>query len=104
MELKELIDYIILNKLQECIFKNGDIYDENDDILLEKYRALPEFETIEHICNTDEMYIIVLFKKLNVYLRLTGDYDSYGESNHYYNDKVSQVFPESKIITVYKSK
>jgi hypothetical protein len=101
---EELIEYITSNKLIYSIFNDGDNEDDNEE-LYNKYNELAlKYDVIDYTCNSDELYMILYFKEIDIYLKLTGEYDSYGEGQHYYNDEVKQVYPEQKTIIVYKSK
>lgn len=63
---------------------------------------LRNFEFVDGVCNSDELYQIVYFKDQNVYIKITGTYDSYGEYDHEYDDEVIEVFPKQKTITYYE--
>lgn len=80
---------------------NVDFELENIDqalIYLERFLNLEDFEIVDYECNSDIMYCVVHFKKDNMYIKLEGEYDSYGQYNHdYFNKKsrINQVFPKT---------
>ena len=51
------------------------------------------------------MYCIVHFKDDNIYVKLKGEYDSYGNYNHdYYNDinYITEVKPKKVEVVIYE--
>ena len=52
--------------------------------------------------NTDEFWVVRYFKDQDIYIQLTGEYDSYGEGEHEYHREVKRVYPVEKIVTVYE--
>lgn len=95
-------------------------YDEDYDIFLESYgdyTPMKEFENkeeaiefidglglgnfvqVDYRCDTSKFYSITHFKDYNIFVKITGWYDSYGGGEHTY-DEITQVFPKtiSKII------
>ena len=105
-KVQSIIKIIQDNKLQKPLF-NGDYeeeqFEEIDDI--DKYLndlGLKNFENIDHVCNSDELYLIIHFKDDDIYLKISGEYDSYGNGDHYFNDSVKQVFPKQVTITKYE--
>jgi hypothetical protein len=60
------------------------------------------YEQVDYVCNTDEMFTIIYFKDSDIYIKLTGEYDSYGQYNHEYDDEIEQVFPKQITKTIYE--
>lgn len=52
--------------------------------------------------NTDEFWVVRYFKDQDIYIQLTGEYDSYGECEHEYHNEVKRVYPVEKIVTFYE--
>ncbi len=99
MTAQELIDIIKENDLQEQILDDG-IWSNNCE---ELSKIIPEeHELLDAVCNSDEMYCVVWFKESNVFLKLTGEYDSYGDGNHDYDEEVTQVFPKEITKIIYE--
>lgn len=92
----EIIKIIKDNDLQEQIFNYEDYSEEITE-------ELGEFEIKESICNSDEMYIIIYFIKPNIYLKLTGEYDSYGGGEHYYYGSIREVKPKEVQKIIYEN-
>ena len=42
------------------------------------------------------MYTIIHFIEDDIYVKLIGTYDSYGNGEHYYHDDIKQVYPKEK--------
>lgn len=99
MTAQELIDIIKDNNLQEDILRASNLYETCDELSKE---IDEEHKLLEGVCNSDEMYAIVWFKQSNVFLKLTGEYDSYGGGDHYYDKEVTQVFPKEITKTIYE--
>lgn len=95
MKAEEIIKIIQDNQLQESLFNESN----SKEYLAEL--GLPSFEQLDYVCNSDEMYCIIHFKDEDIYLKFTGEYDSYGGGDHYYNDEIKQVFPKQVTITQY---
>lgn len=96
MKAEEIIKIIQDNQLQESLFD-----EDADDIGLSEL-GLPNYEQVEFVCNSDEMYCIIYFKDDDIYIKITGTYDSYGDGEHDYDDSVTQVFPKQVTITKYE--
>jgi len=107
---KEICKIIMDEHLQEALANEGDWvdyvqYDKEKFKSPEEYMEslnLVNFEFVEGVCNSDELYQIVYFKDQNVYIKITGTYDSYDGYDHDYDDKVIEVFPKQKQIIVYE--
>lgn len=67
-----------------------------------EFHGFKNYETVQYVCNSDEMYLTLHFKDVDIYVQLYGTYDSYGEYNHDYSSEIKQVFPKQKTITVYE--
>lgn len=113
---KELIEIISDNHFETALFhfesiccylndSNDDEFETNELALtyLEAY-GLKNFKELEYVSNTDMMYCIIYFTDDDVYLKLTGEYDSYGQGDHTYDDAIQQVFPKEVMITQYLTK
>lgn len=108
---QELIDIIKENDLLEYVFHGLDEgwveleYDyeefENDEEYL-KSLGLENFEPIESREDTAEFWSVIHFKNEDIYLRIDGEYDSYGQGDHEY-DSIKQVFPKQVTQTIYES-
>ena len=112
---EELIKIIKENIFQKGLFNLDDIgeylYNEETDDegfdtneLALEYLAkfgLANLKSMEYVSNTDEMYCVIHFTDDNVYLKLTGEYDSYGQYEHDYNGEIYQVFPKEVFVTQY---
>ena len=120
---KEIQDIIIKNELVKFFFeyynydkeaylyifnKEGDFeFEDTDQVLiyLEKFLNLSNFEVVESTCNSDTMYCVVYFKDDNIYVKLKGEYDSYGNYDHdYFNDKnhIIEVKPKKIEVIIYE--
>ena len=76
-------------------------YEENIQNYLDDI-GFPKYEQIKYVCNSDEMYNVIHFIESDIYIRLDGIYDSYGNGKHYYDGGMKQVKPKEKLITVYE--
>lgn len=107
---KDICKIIMDNSLQKAFAREEDWvdyieYNEEEFKSPEEYMEslnLRNFEFVEGVCNSDELYQIVYFKDQNVYIKITGTYDSYGNYDHEYDDEVTEVFPKQKTITYYE--
>ena len=110
----ELIDIIKSNYLEKVFFNLDDISEylvnDDDEYIFEtddecyEYLSklgLENFEQLEYVSNTDEMYCIIHFKNENIYLKLIGKYDSYGQYKHDYECGIKEVFPKQVLETKY---
>ncbi len=111
MKSTELINKIKENNLQIIMFhinNKGEYLEETEfeteEELTAKFEELDfgEIKEVDSVCNSDEMYSVVHFVKHNVYLMLTGEYDSYGSDEHDYDCGIKEVNPKEKTITVYE--
>lgn len=93
---KELIKIIEYNNLQDSIFYYEDYTEEIN-------KFLGEFEIADNVCNSDELYIVIHLLEHDVYLRLTGEYDSYGGGDHYFHDGVKEVKPKTVQKIIYEN-
>ncbi len=80
--------------------------DFNDDekLYLESLGMPTEYKEVDGRCDTSEFWTVVHFPVEDIYIKITGEYDSYGQYDHYYNEKVTQVFPKKVTTTVYTNK
>ena len=106
----ELIKLITDNNLQEIFCEFGMNY--YTFIHFFEYERKVDFETFERLkldnvesvdscCNSDELYTVVYFKDYNIYLKFTGEYDSYGSGEHNYNGEIREVFPKEVTVIQY---
>ena len=93
----ELIKYIIKNDLQSFLFEE---ISNTDDADVNEF--LGKMEQKDYVVNSDEMYCVVYFIDHDIYLRLSGEFDSYGGGEHGYNGEIKEVNPKQKTITVYE--
>ena len=103
MNSNELIKLITDNNLQEvfCEFGMGyntlseffenERYEEEDKEIYENIEnlKLDNVESVDSCCNSDELYNVVYFKDYNIYLKFTGEYDSYGSGDHNYDGAIN---------------
>lgn len=110
MSSNELIKLITDNNLQEIFCEFGMNY--YTFIHFFEYERKVDFETFERLklhraesvdsaYNSDELYNVVYFKDYNIYLKFTGEYDSYGSGNHNYNGSIREVFPKEVTVIQY---
>jgi hypothetical protein len=74
---------------------------ETKEAYLESVGLPTEFKQVDGRCDTSEFWSVIHFPVEDVYIKITGRYDSYGQYEHYYNDQVTQVFPKQVTTTVY---
>lgn len=113
---KQLINIIENLNIQEWVmneWRDINLRDDNDEIIpftdddhifsyLKGKFEFEEFERIEQVCNSDEMYTVIYFKESDIYLKLIGEYDSYGNNDHNYTRGIIEVKPISKTIIAYE--
>lgn len=103
LTFKEISEIIKEYDLYKYLFAEDDYYLEDliikgkeDEENVEK--ALKEigfdYIQVDYVCNTDEMFCVIYFKDSDIYIKLTGEYDSYGQYDHEYHRKITQVFPK----------
>jgi hypothetical protein len=75
----------------------------NDDYkeYLKSLKLPTEFEEIDGRCDTSEFWSVIHFPEENIYIKISGWYDSYGESEHTY-DEIKQVFPKEIKTIIYE--
>lgn len=110
---EEIIKIIQDKELQQAFF---DCFDDEDYILetvdeegefetldayLESVGLPTEFKEVDGRCDTSEFWAVIHFPVEDVYIKITGRYDSYGQCEHEYHQKVTQVFPKQVTKTVY---
>lgn len=96
---QQLIEFITTQHLNENLF---DTYNKKY-LSHEQLKFLGNYEIVDTICNSDEMYVVIHFKDHKCFLHLSGEYDSYGGGDHSYYGPITQVVPKKKTITVYES-
>jgi hypothetical protein len=107
---QELIDIINKNDLLKPLFED-DFYDveleDEEGNSIEnvkeyiKTSVLGELEYKDSRHDTSEFWQVIYFKDHDIYLRIDGVYDSYGQYEHKYNS-VKEVKPVEKTITVFE--
>lgn len=115
MSYEEICQIIKDRNLYKYLFHEDDCYltDENGNDDLDKNEIekveqelatsnFTNYEQVDYVCNSDDMYCVIHFKTPDIYVKLTGEYDSYGGYDHEYNHEITQVFPKeiTKIIYV----
>jgi hypothetical protein len=117
----EDIEYFIRNTNSQYIFfdlDEGDLKGCISDFLKEEKdeNGDTEFtkEELESVFNRDnieykdgredttEFWAVCYFKEQDIYIRLDGEYDSYGNYEHEYNRGITQVHPKEIMKTVYE--
>ena len=74
---------------------------ETVEAYLESVGLPTEFKQVDGRSDTSEFWSVIHFPVEDVYIKITGTYDSYGQYEHDYNQKVTQVFPKQVTKTVY---
>jgi hypothetical protein len=106
---EEIIKIIQDNYLQSQFFSKdnfGYFLDELDEFetveaYLESLNLPTEYKIVAGRSDTSEFWSVIHFPVEDVYIKITGTYDSYGQYEHDYDDKVTQVFPKQVTQTVY---
>ena len=111
---EEIIKIIQDKELQQAFF---DCFDDEDYILetvdeegefetldayLESVGLPTEFKEVDGRCDTSEFWAVIHFPVEDVYIKITGRYDFYGQCEHEYHQKVTQVFPRTIESIIYK--
>ena len=110
---EEIIKIIQDKGLQQAFFE-PEYFDDQLEYLLDEEEefetveaylesvGLPtEFKKVDGRFDTSEFWSVIHFPVEDVYVKITGTYDSYGNYEHYYDSKVTQVFPKQVTQTVY---
>ena len=79
-----------------------DEFDGDEKLYLESIGLPTEYKEVAGRSDTSEFWSVVHFPVEDIYIKITGTYDSYGQYDHYYDDKVTQVFPKQVTKTIYK--
>ena len=96
-------------------YKDGDLEDfypegsdrgwKDLDKAVENYLeslGLPtEYSEVDGRCDTSEFWSVVHFPTEDIYLKIEGEYDSYGQGEHEY-DSITQVFPKEVTTIIYE--
>ena len=110
MSSNELIKLITDNNLQEIFCEFGINYNSfvhffeymnKEDLETCKKLRIDNAESVDSRCNSDELYNVVHFKDYNIYLKFTGEYDSYGSGEHNYDGAIHEVFPKEVTVIQY---
>lgn len=107
---RELIEIIVQNDLLKPLFdddfddfepedEEGEGIEDIENWL--KELGLGELEYKDSREDTSEFWTVIYFKDHDIYLRIDGVYDSYGQYEHEYNS-VKQVFPKEIQTTIYE--
>lgn len=110
MTVEELIKEIESRNLQEQFFEidNWERLDEIEDYdwdykkYLDSIGLPSDYKKVDGRCDTSQFWSVIYFPTQDAYLKITGRYDSYGQYEHYYNKKVTQVFPKEVTQTIYQ--
>ena len=104
MKAQELIKVIKDNNLQRVLFDADEYFEDYSELTKEEATELgiKNYEVVDNRCDTSEFWSILHFKDYNVFIKLTGEYDSYGQYEHEYDDEVHEVFPKQITKTVYE--
>lgn len=115
MDYKKIKSIITDNNLQKMLFNldnledcrklddDSDWYESADQALEDLAKlGLKNMELVDNRTNNEEFYSIIHFKDEDIYIEISGEYDSYGIGNHYYNDEIRQVFPKQITTTIYE--
>lgn len=106
---RELIEIITQKDLLEPLF-DGDlkwatVYDEDENEIedTEAYfkELFGEIEYKDGRCDTSEFWQVLYFKDHDVYLEISGDYDSYGQGEHVY-ENIYEVKPKEVTVIKYE--
>jgi hypothetical protein len=109
---EEIIKIIEDKGLQKAFFEPEYFDDELENLdeevefeTVEEYLTsvgLPtEFKQVAGRSDTSEFWSVIYFPVADAYIKITGTYDSYGQYEHDYHEKVTQVFPKQVTQTVY---
>lgn len=106
---EELIKIIKDNNLLEPLFdgdlKYAELEDEEGNSIenVEEYLKdlLGELEYKDGRSDTSEFWQVVYFKDHDVYLEVSGEYDSYGQGDHDYNS-IYEVKPKTVTKIIYE--
>ena len=63
--------------------------------------GLNDYKQIESREDTSEFWSIIHFKNEDIYLKINGEYDSYGQEEHYYHS-VTEVLPKEITTIIYE--
>lgn len=107
---RELIEIITQKDLTEILFFDGDLkyadVEDEDGNTIEDTEAyfkelFGEIEYKDGRCDTSEFWQVVYFKDHDIYLQISGEYDSYGQGEHSYDD-IKEVKPKEVIVIKYE--
>jgi uncharacterized protein YuzB (UPF0349 family) len=102
MTFEEIKRELSNEELLEIIHMDGVLDKEDCNSLRKDFPNLSEFEIVESQCNSDVMYLIFHFVEENIYIKVSGEYDSYGNSGHEFLKGIYQVFPKEITKTIYQ--
>lgn len=105
---EQLINLIKDNDLLEPLFhgdlKWAELDDEEGNPIenVEEYfkNLFGELEYKDGRCDTSEFWQVIYFKDCDIYLEISGEYDSYGQGEHQYYG-ITEVRPKEITKTVY---
>lgn len=109
----EEIIKIIQDKCLQQPFFNSDDFDyhlenldeeeefETTEAYLESVGLPTDYKKVDGRSDTSQFWSVIHFPVQDVYIKITGTYDSYGQYEHDYDSKVTQVFPKQVTQTVY---
>ena len=108
LTFEKICDIIKSYNLYEYLFNEDEDFIENiedsgyEGKELLDFLGFTNFKQVKHVRNSDEMYCVIHFEDVDIYILLTGEYDSYGQGEHSYHRKIKQVFPKQITITIYE--
>lgn len=108
---RELIEIINQNDLLDVLFNDeieyakledadGNNVDDSKDYIT-NVLGLGELEYKDGRYDTSEFWQVIYFKDHDVYLKIYGEYDSYGQGEHSY-DGIKEVKPKEVTIIKYE--
>ena len=106
----EEIIKIIKDKNLEYAFFHQDFddldieWDQFGDNHIEYLKSLglpTKYEEVDGRYDTAEFWSVIHFPEEGIYIKISGEYDSYGQYEHEYNE-VTQVFPKQVTQTIYE--
>lgn len=96
MEALDLIKVIIDNNLVRGFFERDFDYIDASQGMYEFLATLgiKNFEIVDERIDSSEFWAIIYFKDEDIYLKITGEYDSYGNGYHQYYSYITEVRPK----------
>lgn len=95
-------DYHIIDKAIDVSEDNEEEIEFEDTKSALEYLGLEDAVIVDSREDTSEFWAIAHFIESDVYIRITGEYDSYGQYEHHYNSKVREVRPKTVSTVIYE--